>query len=115
MQMTPRPSNSKWLTIGDAAKYLGISRDTLRRWEKRGRIKPTRSPTNRRFYTKEILDNAMSGKGDLGKRSKALRSKIKKLEIQLTIPNQLKLVIIGTLGFAVAALLAFFIQSLLLK
>ncbi|MFC1790468.1 MerR family DNA-binding transcriptional regulator [Patescibacteria group bacterium] len=43
-------------TIGDAAKYIGVSRDTLRRWEKKGKITPFRSPSNRRYYTKEQLD-----------------------------------------------------------
>lgn len=47
---------SRWLTIGQAADYLGVSRDTLRRWEKRGKVKTVRSPTNRRYYTKEQLD-----------------------------------------------------------
>lgn len=54
--------NPKWLAIGEASKYLGISRDTLRRWEKRGLIAPRRSPSNRRYYTKEILNQAMAAK-----------------------------------------------------
>ena len=54
--------DGQWLAIGEAAKYLGISRDTLRRWERRGRLKSVRSPSNRRYYTKESLDDAMSGK-----------------------------------------------------
>ncbi|MFC1727797.1 MerR family DNA-binding transcriptional regulator [Patescibacteria group bacterium] len=53
--------NSQWMSIGEAAKFLGISRDTLRRWEKRGRIKPVRSPTNRRYYTRKQLDKIRSG------------------------------------------------------
>jgi excisionase family DNA binding protein len=55
--------DARWLTIGEAAKRLGVSRDTLRRWEKAGKIKPTRSPTNRRYYTKETLDQLMGGTG----------------------------------------------------
>jgi excisionase family DNA binding protein len=54
--------DSRWLTIGEAAKRLGVSRDTLRRWEKSGKIKPNRSPTNRRYYTKEQLDSLIKGK-----------------------------------------------------
>lgn len=27
-----------WMSIGQAVKYLNVSKDTLRRWEKRGRL-----------------------------------------------------------------------------
>lgn len=52
----------KWLTIGQAAGYVGVSRDTLRRWEKKGKIETYRSPTNRRYYTKKQLRLIMEGK-----------------------------------------------------
>ena len=53
--------NNKWMPIGEAASYLGVSKDTLRRWEHKNRLKASRSPTNRRFYTKEDLNQAMKG------------------------------------------------------
>jgi len=53
---------SKRLSIGPAAKYLGVSRDTLRRWEKRGKLRPLRTPTNRRLYTQDQLDRLLSDK-----------------------------------------------------
>lgn len=46
-----------YLTIGEASEYLGVSIDTLRRWEKKGRITPYRSPGGHRYYEKEELDN----------------------------------------------------------
>lgn len=49
-----------WLSIGEAAKYLRISKDTLRRWEKRRILKAHRSPTNRRFYKKQDLERIFS-------------------------------------------------------
>ncbi|MFC1711646.1 MerR family DNA-binding transcriptional regulator [Patescibacteria group bacterium] len=58
----PDKQESKWLTIGQAAKHVGVSPDTLRRWEKRDKIKAFRSPTNRRYYTKKQLKMAMEGK-----------------------------------------------------
>jgi excisionase family DNA binding protein len=59
----PEGNNSKkWLPIGEAARYLGVSVDTLRRWEKAGRLKPFRSPTNRRFYTKKLLNQVLDNK-----------------------------------------------------
>jgi len=52
---------ASWLSIGQASAYLGVSRDTLRRWEKKGKIKAVRSPSNRRYYTKKQLDGVLSG------------------------------------------------------
>lgn len=48
--------DEKWLSIGEAAELLGLSRDTLRRWEKKGKIKVYRSPTNRRIYKQSDLE-----------------------------------------------------------
>lgn len=45
------------LSIGDASEYLGISIDTLRRWEKKGRIEPLRSPGGHRYYNKKSLED----------------------------------------------------------
>lgn len=63
-------NNDHWLSIGEAAKYLRISKDTLRRWEKKGIIKTHRSPTNRRYYKKEELGFIFSKKPDLKKEEK---------------------------------------------
>ncbi len=38
------------VSIGKAAKELGIHPETLRRWEKAGKIAVERTPTGRRFY-----------------------------------------------------------------
>lgn len=45
-----------YLSIGEASEYLGVSIDTLRRWEKKGRINPYRSPGGHRYYEKDELD-----------------------------------------------------------
>lgn len=50
------------LSIGKASEYLGISIDTLRRWEKKGRIEPFRSPGGHRYYEKNQLDNLFGKK-----------------------------------------------------
>lgn len=43
--------------IGDAAKYLGYKPNTLQKWDREGKLKAHRTPTNRRYYTQEQLDN----------------------------------------------------------
>lgn len=89
--------DTQWIPIGKAAKYLGVSRDTLRRWEKKGKIKAVRSPTNRRYYTKKQLDGIKSGK---------MKPKTDKLEIKIAITPKQKLILIGALSFILAVILA---------
>jgi len=50
-------SEDRLLSIGKSSEYLGVSIDTLRRWEKRGRITPLRSPGGHRYYSKDELDS----------------------------------------------------------
>ena len=38
------------LSIGKAAKILGVCNPTLRRWEASGKLVPIRTPTNQRRY-----------------------------------------------------------------
>jgi excisionase family DNA binding protein len=57
--MAQKTPSLDWMPIGEAAKYLGVSRDTLRRWEKRGKIKSYRTPGGRRRYTMYDLESAM--------------------------------------------------------
>lgn len=45
-----------YLSIGESSEYLGVSIDTLRRWEKKGRINPYRSPGGHRYYERDELD-----------------------------------------------------------
>jgi excisionase family DNA binding protein len=47
---------NKFLSIQEAAKYLGVSPQTLRRWEKSGRIAPSfRTEGNQRRYDPALL------------------------------------------------------------
>src|SRR5579883_2716504 len=46
-----------YLTIQDAARYLGTSVQTLRRWDASGRLKPVRHPANGyRYYRRADLE-----------------------------------------------------------
>lgn len=51
-----------FLSISQAANYLGLSQMTLRRWEKAGKIKPVRTKGGQRRYTRYMLDCALAGK-----------------------------------------------------
>lgn len=48
-------NDSERLTIGKAAKFLGVSIDTLRRWEKKGFVLAHRSPGGHRHFLKNEL------------------------------------------------------------
>lgn len=41
------------------AEKLNVSVITLQRWDREGRLKAFRTPTNRRYYTQEQLDNLL--------------------------------------------------------
>lgn len=43
------------LNIEEASKLLGVSKRTLRNWEKDGKLKSSRTPGNHRRYDKEEL------------------------------------------------------------
>lgn len=47
--MCPMTTDTR-LSIGEAARLLGVSVDTLRRWEADGLIAATRTPGNQRRY-----------------------------------------------------------------
>lgn len=49
------------LSIGEVSKRLGVSIDTLRRWDSKGVLKSHRvSPTGHRYYNIEDIDNILS-------------------------------------------------------
>jgi len=44
------------LSIGNVANYLSVSIDTLRRWDKSGKLRAKKSPGGHRYYSKLDLD-----------------------------------------------------------
>jgi len=51
-----------YLTLAEAAEYLGKSKETLRRWDNDGKLLAVREPlSNYRVYKKIDLDNLFSG------------------------------------------------------
>ena len=50
-----------YLTIQQAAQFLGVVPNTLRNWEKSNKITPYRNPLNRyRLYKKEDLEELLN-------------------------------------------------------
>lgn len=46
-----------FMTVGQASEYLGVSKDSLRRWDRAGKLKARRHPVSRyRLYLKSDLD-----------------------------------------------------------
>ena len=53
---------NEYLTVGEAAAFLGVSKDTLRRWDGAGKLKARRHPiTGYRLYLREALDALLAG------------------------------------------------------
>jgi molybdopterin-binding protein len=51
--MVPRDSG---MLLGDAARAIGVSPDTLRRWERAGRLRTTRDGANRRRVPRREIE-----------------------------------------------------------
>ena len=50
-------SDKKYLNIKEAAEYLGVTPLTLRNWDKKGKLSPTRHPMNNyRVYDRNDLE-----------------------------------------------------------
>jgi molybdopterin-binding protein len=53
----------QFYAASEAAKRLGISLDTLRRWDREGRIKTTRDSSNRRLVSAKEIDRLRGEQG----------------------------------------------------
>ena len=51
----------EYYTASEAARALGISLDTLRRWDRDGRIKTRRDAGNRRIVSAKEIDRLRGG------------------------------------------------------
>jgi molybdopterin-binding protein len=54
---------AKTLQAGEAARALGISLDTLRRWDRQGRIRVERDAANRRVVPVREIERLRGGEG----------------------------------------------------
>jgi excisionase family DNA binding protein len=56
-------SDPEWLTLGQAAKYLGVAQSTIRKWSDHGRVPAFYTPGGHRRYRRGDLDNFLNRSG----------------------------------------------------
>lgn len=61
MPSTPPGETQDLLSIGEAARRLGVSVSTLRRWDERGLITSTRTLGGQRRFLAEDVERLRSG------------------------------------------------------
>ena len=60
-------SEPDWLTLGQAAKYLGVAQSTIRKWSDSGRVPAFYTPGGHRRYRRTDLDAFLERSGPGGK------------------------------------------------
>jgi excisionase family DNA binding protein len=56
-------SEPEWLTLGEAARYLGVAQSTIRKWSDKGRVRAFYTPGRHRRYRREDLDAFLDSSG----------------------------------------------------
>ncbi|MHB8644000.1 MAG: response regulator [Gaiellaceae bacterium] len=56
-----------WLTLGQAAKYLGVAQSTIRKWSDQGRVPAFYTPGGHRRYRRGDLDKFLENSGPRGR------------------------------------------------
>jgi len=59
-------SDPDWLTLGQAAKYLGVAQSTIRKWSDQGRVPAFYTPGGHRRYRRPDLVNFLNRSGPGG-------------------------------------------------
>ena len=59
-------SDPDWLTLGQAAKYLGVAQSTIRKWSDQGRVPAFYTPGGHRRYRRSDLDQFLDRSGPGG-------------------------------------------------
>ena len=57
----------EWLTLGQAAKYLGVAQSTMRKWSDLGRVSAFYTPGGHRRYRRSDLDRSSTAPGRGGR------------------------------------------------
>ena len=56
-----RPNGPTYIPIREAAQRLGVNRETLRRWDRDGKISAVRTPGNARRFLLADVENILKG------------------------------------------------------
>ena len=59
----PPATEPDWLTLGQAAKYLGVAQSTIRKWSDHGRVPAFYTPGGHRRYRRADLDKFLESSG----------------------------------------------------
>ena len=65
----PATGEPEWLTLGQAAKFLGVAQSTIRKWSDQGRVPAFYTPGGHRRYRRRDLDMFVDRSGPAGKAS----------------------------------------------
>ena len=63
-----RAREPEWLTLGQAARYLGVAQSTIRKWSDSGRIRVYKTPGRHRRYRRGDLDAFLERSGPEARR-----------------------------------------------
>ena len=72
----------QFYSAGEAAKTLGISVDTLRRWDREGRIRTKRDSANRRLVTLKEIERLRGAAGHQMSARNRLRGTVSEVRIE---------------------------------
>src|SRR3954465_3285148 len=65
----PPTGESDWLTLGQAAKFLGVAQSTIRKWSDQGRVPAFYTPGGHRRYRRRDLEAFLERSGPGGSTS----------------------------------------------
>ena len=59
--------DSEWLTLGQAARFLGVAQSTIRKWSDQGRVPAFYTPGGHRRYRRSDLEAFLDRSGPGGR------------------------------------------------
>lgn len=59
----PQNLTTRWITLGQACKLLGVNESTLRRWADAGHVRSFRTPGGHRRFSEDDLRSLVAGEG----------------------------------------------------
>ncbi len=63
----PEVLTTRWITLGQACKLLGVNESTLRRWADAGHVRSFRTPGGHRRFSEDDLRALVAGQGPTGR------------------------------------------------